>query len=81
MLPILVALWQTDATVQGAIEEQIQSSFAPAGALALLTGGDLTLDAVAVGAGSTWALRSDGQPRSVMFPGDEFETPGLMSLS
>ena len=61
MLPILVALWQTDATVQGAIEEQIQSSFVPAGALALLTGGDLTLDAVAVGASSSWALRSDGR--------------------
>ena len=61
MLPILVALWQTDTTVQGAIEEQIQSSFVPASAVALLTGGDLTLDAGAVGASSSWALRTDGR--------------------
>jgi hypothetical protein len=61
MLPILVALWQTDATVQGAIEQQIQSSFVPAGAVGLLTGGELTFDASAIGPSSTWSLRSDGR--------------------
>lgn len=61
MLPIHVALWQTDATVQGAIEEQIQSSLVGAAAVGLLTGGDLTLDAGAVGASSIWALRTDAR--------------------
>ena len=60
MLPILVALWQIDATVQGAIEEQIQSSFL-GGSVGLLTGGELALDAGATGASSTWTLRSDGR--------------------
>ena len=35
MLPILMALWQTDATLQGAIEEQIQTSFVGAGSGAI----------------------------------------------
>jgi hypothetical protein len=61
VLPILVALWQTDATVHGAIEEQIQSSFLGAGSMGLLTGGEVALDAAATGATSTWSLRSDGR--------------------
>ncbi len=61
MLPILVALWQTDATVQGAIEEQIQTSFVGAGSGALLTGGDLALDAGATSASSTWGLHAGGR--------------------
>ena len=61
MLPILVALWQTDVTVQGAVEEQIQSSLLGAGTLSLLTGGELTLDASTIGTKSTWALRSEGR--------------------
>jgi hypothetical protein len=61
VLPILVALWQTDATVRGAIEEQIQTSFVGAGSGALLTGGELGLDAGAIGASSTWALRAGGR--------------------
>lgn len=60
MLPILVALWQTDATVQGAIEEQIQSSLL-GGSVGLLTGAEVALDAGATGASSTWTLRSDGR--------------------
>ncbi len=61
MLPIHLAPWQTDATVQGTIEQQIQSSFLGAGSIGLLTGGELALDAAATGASSTWALRSDGR--------------------
>lgn len=61
MLPILVALWQTDATVQGAIEEQIQTSFVGAGSGALMTGGDLAFDAAATSATSTWGLRVGGR--------------------
>lgn len=61
MLPILVALWQTDATVHGAIEEQIQSSFMPVGSSALMTGVDLALDAEAIAATSTWRIRGDGR--------------------
>jgi hypothetical protein len=61
VLPILVALWQTDATVQGAIEEQIQTSFVGAGAGALLTGGDLAIDAAATSASTTWGLRAGGR--------------------
>lgn len=61
MLPILVALWQTDATLQGAIEEQIQASFVGTGSSALLTGGDLALDAGAISANSTWGLHAGGR--------------------
>ena len=61
MLPILVALWQTDATVQGAIEEQIQTSFVGAGSGALLTGGDLAFDATATGTSTAWGIRAGGR--------------------
>lgn len=61
MLPILVALWQTDATLQGAIEEQIQASFVGAGSGALLTGGDLALDAGATSTSSTWGIHAGGR--------------------
>lgn len=61
MLPILVALWQTDATLQGALEEQVQTSFVGAGAGALLTGADLAFDASATGASTTWGLRAGGR--------------------
>jgi hypothetical protein len=61
VLPILVALWQTDATVHGAIEEQIQSSYLGAGSVALLTGGEVAFDTSAIGSRSTWTLRADGR--------------------
>jgi len=61
VLPILVALWQSDATVRGAIEEQIQASFVGAGSFALLTGGDLALDAAANSASSTWGIHAGGR--------------------
>jgi hypothetical protein len=59
VLPILVALWQTDATVRGAIDEQLQTSVGSSSA-ALLTGGELGLDATAISGRSSWALRADG---------------------
>lgn len=45
MLPFLLPLWETDATLRAAAQESVQASVTSLGSGAALTGGDLTLDA------------------------------------
>ena len=45
MLPFLLPLWESDATLRAGIQESVQASVAPVGSAALLSGGSLSGEA------------------------------------
>jgi hypothetical protein len=49
MLPFLLPLWETDATLRAGIQESVQASVAPLGSAALLSGGSVEGEARATG--------------------------------
>lgn len=49
MLPFLLPLWETDATVRAAVEQSVQASVTSLGSGAVRVGGELGCDAQAVG--------------------------------
>jgi hypothetical protein len=61
VLPLLVALWQTDATVRAGITQQIQTTWLGTATAGMLTGGELSLDARAQDAETAYDLRAAGR--------------------
>ena len=70
MLPLVIALWQSDATVRAALEQSAQASLTRVGTGALLTGAEISADVQAVAPTAAYALGARGlYTRALTFSG------------
>lgn len=70
MLPLVIALWQSDATVRAALEQSAQASLTRVGTGTLLTGGEVSADVQGIAPTAAYALGVRGlYTRALTFSG------------